>query len=105
MPAIAAAALARSAPAATSRPICTATSGSATGFAQPLSDTLAPDSTRALRVRKPTSGPLILSRSWNAGAPKPTFQPSGASPAASRLRRSSSCACMPRATARAPSHG
>src|SRR5262252_7616715 len=33
-----------------------------------------------------------------AGAAKPTFQPNGASPAARRLRRSSSCARMPRMT-------
>src|SRR5262245_64179030 len=33
-----------------------------------------------------------------AGVAKPTFQPNGASPAARRLRRSSSCARMPRTT-------
>src|SRR5712671_582145 len=37
-------------------------------------------------------------RSSIAGAAKPTFQPNGASPAARRLRRSSSCARMPRMT-------
>jgi hypothetical protein len=43
MPAIAAWAVARSAPAETSRPMWTAISGSATGLAQPASDTLPPD--------------------------------------------------------------
>src|SRR5262249_49804998 len=77
---------------------CTATSGSATGFAQPASATVPPGSTRAFWVRKPMSGPLILKRSSSAGAPKPTFQPSGRSPASSRALRSASCAVMPRAT-------
>src|SRR6516162_6092477 len=40
-----------------------------------------------------------MSRRWSiAGAAKPTFQPNGASPALRRLRRSSSCARMPRMT-------
>src|SRR5215469_10882425 len=40
-----------------------------------------------------------MSRRWSiAGAAKPTFQPNGASPAARRLRRSASCARMPRMT-------
>src|ERR1700730_3226339 len=44
-----------------------------------------------------TSRPMSR-RSSIAGAAKPTFQPNGASPAARRLRRSSSCARMPRMT-------
>src|SRR5215813_10040425 len=40
-----------------------------------------------------------MPRRWSiAGAAKPTFQPNGASPALRRLRRSSSCARMPRTT-------
>src|SRR5262245_32571204 len=40
-----------------------------------------------------------MSRRWSiAGAAKPTFQPNGASPALRRLRRSLSCARMPRAS-------
>src|SRR6478609_6511946 len=98
MPAIAALAVSPSASAGTSRPICTAISGSSTGFDQPANDTLPPDCTRAFRVKKPTSGAEML-RSCNiAGAPKPTFQPSGWSPASRRLRRAASCACMPRTT-------
>src|SRR5215831_16213066 len=98
MPAIAALAVSWSAPAGTSRPMWTAISGSATGLTQPASDTLPPDATRALRVRNPTNGPVMLRRLSIAGAAKPTFQPNGASPAARRLRRSSSCARMPRTT-------
>src|SRR5262249_41067641 len=98
MPAIAALAVAWSAPAETSRPMCTAISGSATGLTQPASDTLPPDRTRAARVKNPTSGPVMLRRSSIAGAAKPTFQPNGASPASRRWRRSASCARMPRAT-------
>src|SRR5499426_3382937 len=40
----------------------------------------------------------MLRRSSIAGAANPTFQPNGASPASRRLRRSSSCARMPRTT-------
>src|SRR5262249_10106948 len=58
---------------------------------------------RALRVKNPTNGPGMSRRSSIAGAAKPTFQPNGAAPAARRLRRSSSCARMPRMT-RASSH-
>ena len=48
--------------------------------------------------RTPPAAPEML-RSCNiAGAPKPTFQPSDWSPASRRLRRASSCACMPRTT-------
>src|SRR5262245_48673352 len=98
MPAIAAAAVSRSAPAATSRPICTAISGSATGFAQPASEMLPPDRTRAFCVKNPTSGPLMPSCFSMAGAPKPTFQANDLSPPTTRWRRRPSCSCMPRTT-------
>src|SRR3954447_14164234 len=60
MPAIAALAVSPSASAGTSRPICTAISGSSTGFDHPANDTLPPDCTRAFCVKKPTSGAEML---------------------------------------------
>src|SRR5713226_3706422 len=77
--------------------IWTAISASATGFCQPVSDTLAPDGSTARCIRKPTNGASIFARCLAAGAPKPTFQPICRSPASRRVRRLRSCACIPRA--------
>ena len=73
----------------------TAISGSATGLSQPCSDTDEPDSSSARCIRKPTSGAAMPTFCMVAGAPRPTFQPSGFSPAAMRARRVASCAGMP----------
>jgi len=53
-------------------------------------------STTAREVRKPMSGAPSPRSSIACGAPKATFQPTGVSPSARRLRRSSSCASRPR---------
>src|SRR5262245_169600 len=95
--AMAAAAAARSPPPGRSRPMCTAISGSATGLAQPLSEAVPPEAMSPPLIRKPTSGAVILNFSIIAGAPNPTFQPSGCSLAAMRARRLASCSVMPRA--------
>ena len=76
--------------------MCTAISGSATGLTQPASEAVPPEGMSARCIRKPTSGAVILNFSIIAGAPNPTFQPSGASPAASLARRLASCSVMPR---------
>ena len=54
-----------------------------------------PDSKIARCIRKPTSGACSPSLCMLAGAPIPTFQPSGFSPAAMRARRFASCAVRP----------
>src|SRR5262249_47814255 len=60
------------------------------------SEAVPPTGMSARCIRKPTSGAVILNFCIIAGAPNPTFQPSGLSPEAMRARRLASCSVMPR---------
>ena len=98
MPAIAVAAASRSAPAGTSRPICTAISGSATGFDQPASETLPPDSMRALCGQKADQRRGDRRRSWQRrrGRSRPSSRAACRRQRAAARRSSSCAACRAR---------
>ena len=65
-----------------SSPRTAATSSSRCGLTQSEMSTTTPSGSRPERSRKPASGRSVPSRSNAAGEPRPTFQPSAASPAA-----------------------
>ena len=97
-PAIAARAVCRSAPAARSVPIRTATSGSSLALLQSSierpSVLVMPLASEAL-VRNPVSGAVIDAACIACAVPSPAFQPTRRSPAASRDSRKLPCAAMP----------